>query len=208
MLLIKRIAKFVDQENETKLSRLESRFTSIHFTVNLINKFFEKSMRKIHNQNSAVTSLGISLGNLSWFENNKGNLVFTSKPVIGSLMSSHQKKANSEFEKSAESNFIEKKMRSRKKSESDWSQSEANQGDLGGQDLIRREELLELDQGLHSDSDDDYSSFLEGHDSSKFVSKRSLGSKKKDEEIGSTRRNSDLEPVIKMRYHEFGTLFK
>jgi archaellum component FlaC len=75
---VKSIAKFVDKDHESKLNELENKFTSIYFLVEYVSNYFEKFITKLKRQNAIVTSLGINLKGLQWFENMEGNLTFNS----------------------------------------------------------------------------------------------------------------------------------
>ena len=86
-LIIYRIAKFVDKENESQLNELENTYTSLFFLVEFVSNYFSKFINKIKKQNSIVTKLGISLKELNWFENLEGNLVFNSTIELKTLES-------------------------------------------------------------------------------------------------------------------------
>lgn len=188
----------MDQENETILSQLENRFTSIHFTVNLVRTFFLKSLKKIHSQNSAVTSLGISLSNLPWFENNKGNLVFTSKTIMKHVMSQKSKARSGQIKiRSNKKIELQKSSNSHKEAK-----SERNIQQMGG----LKEQGLGFEESVDSESEDDYKSFMGSAKTHKQANPTKFNAL--EEDFQSTRRNSELEPEIKMRYEEFGTLFK
>ena len=71
------ISTFVDKDHESELNQLENTYTSVFFMSEYVSSFFNKYVNKIKRQNAAVTKLGTSLNALHWFENEKGNLVFS-----------------------------------------------------------------------------------------------------------------------------------
>lgn len=68
------------------------------------------------------------------------------------------------------------------------------------------EQMLGFEESLDSESEDDYKSFMGSAKTDKQVNPTKFDAM--EEDFQSTRRNSELEPEIKMRYEEFGTLFK